>query len=96
MALALLLLLTIVRIPTFGTIEFFDRHTGATTWEWGVWRLWRFGGDARADTLLEGTIYSYAFILVPLIAFVVWARPWRLWSRGPSLVGSSVDGRHRP
>lgn len=77
-ALLALLALTLVRVPTFGLVDEFDRHTGATTWNWEVWRLWRFGGDARTDTLFEGTVYSYAFILVPLLVFAVWSRPWRL------------------
>jgi hypothetical protein len=77
-ALAVLLALTLVRVPTFGSIEVFDRHTGDTTWSWGVWRLWHFGGDVRTDTLFEATVYSYAFILAPALAFALWSRPWRL------------------
>jgi len=86
---ALLLGLTLIRIPTFGTIDAFDPHTGATTWSWGVWRLWRFGGDTRTDTLFEGTVYSYAYILIALLVMLVWSRPWRLLSR-PSRGQSSA------
>jgi len=54
---AALAVLTLIRVPTFNAVDVFDRHTGATTWRWEVWRLWQFGGDVRTDTLLEGTIY---------------------------------------
>ena len=77
-AVAVLVALTLIRVPTFNTIETFDRHTGATTWSWEVWRLWHFGGDARTDTLFEATIYSTAFLLLPALAFAIWSRPWRL------------------
>lgn len=75
---AVLAALTLIRIPTFNMVDTFDRHTGATTWDWEVWRLWHFGGDVATDTLFEGTVYSYAFILLPALAFLVWSRPWRL------------------
>jgi hypothetical protein len=75
---AVLVALTLIRVPTFNTIDTFDRHTGVATWSWDIWRLWRFGGDARTDTLFEATIYSTAFILLPTLAFVIWSRPWRL------------------
>ncbi len=88
---AVLAALTVIRVPTFNTMDTFDRHTGATTWEWEVWRLWRFGGDIATDTLFEGTVYSYAFILLPAVAFGLWSRPWRL-----ARVGRTRPGRRRP
>jgi hypothetical protein len=75
---ALLLALSFVRIPTFNMIDTFDRHTGATTWEWDVWRLWRFGGDVHTGTLFEGTVYGSTVLLLALAAFVLWSRAWRL------------------
>ena len=33
------------RIPTFGAIDAFDRHAGATTWHHELWRLGEAGGD---------------------------------------------------
>jgi hypothetical protein len=75
--LGVLLALTLIRIPTFGTMESFDRFTGDTGWEWKLWRLFRFSGDTTTDTLFEGTVYSYALILFPLIAFALWSRCWR-------------------
>jgi hypothetical protein len=75
--LTVLLALTFIRVPTFGTMQYFDRYTRDTDWEWTVWRLWHFGGDTTTDTLFEGTVYSYALILFPLVAFALWSRCWR-------------------
>jgi hypothetical protein len=74
----LLLAVTFARIPTFNLVDTFDRHTGATTWSWEVWRLWRFEGDVSDGTLFEGTVYSYAYLVFALSAFVIWSRAWRL------------------
>jgi hypothetical protein len=75
---ALLLALSFVRVPTFNMVDTFDRHTGATTREWDVWRLWRFGGDVNSGTLFEGTVYGSTVVLFALAAFVLWSRAWRL------------------
>lgn len=75
---AVLLVVTFVRIPTFNTVDTFDRHTGAKTWEWEVWRLWRFEGDVGTGTLFESTIYRYAYLILSLAAFILWSRAWRL------------------
>jgi hypothetical protein len=75
---AALVTVTLGRIPTFGTIEVFDRHTGATTWHVQLWRLGEFSGDATQDTLFEATIYSYGYLLGLAIAFGLGARLWLL------------------
>lgn len=72
-----LLVLTLVRIPTLGTIDVFDRHTGATTWHYQVWRLGEMGGAARTSTLFEATVYSYAYLIFAAAAFVLGSRLWR-------------------
>ncbi|HEY6595492.1 MAG TPA: hypothetical protein VI011_15550 [Asanoa sp.] len=82
--LAALVALAVVRIPTFGTIDVFDRYTGATTWHIQLWRLGEMGGDTTSQTLLHATVYSYAYLLFPALAFVVAARPWRLLRNRPS------------
>jgi hypothetical protein len=74
----LLLAVTFVRIPTFNMVDTFDRHTGATTWSWEVWRLWRFEGNVSEGTLFEGTVYSYAYLAFALAAFILWSRAWRV------------------
>jgi hypothetical protein len=73
-----LVALSLLRVPTFGAIDVFDRHTGTTTWIWEVSHLWRFGGDTATGTLFEGTVYSAALVLLPALAFAIWSRPWRL------------------
>jgi hypothetical protein len=73
-----LLAVTFIRIPTFNMVDTFDRHTGAKTWEWEVWRLWRFEGDVHTGTLFEGTVYSYAYVIFSLAAFVLWSRALHL------------------
>jgi hypothetical protein len=75
--LSVLIGLTLVRIPTFGTIEVFDRHTGATTWHYQLWRLGEVGGDVRTSTLFEATVYSYAYLIFAALAFVLGSRLWR-------------------
>jgi hypothetical protein len=82
--LAALVALTVVRIPTFGTIDVFDRYTGATTWHLQLWRLGEMGGDTTSQTLFHATVYSYAYLLLPALAYVVAARPWRLRRDRPS------------
>jgi hypothetical protein len=79
--LAALVALTMVRIPTFGTIDVFDRYTGGTTWHNQLWRLGEMGGDTTSRTLFHATVYSYAYLMLPVLAFVVAAR---LLRRRPS------------
>jgi hypothetical protein len=81
--LVILVTLSVVRIPTFGTIDAFDRYTGATTWHIQLWRLAELGGDTTSQTLFQATVYSYAYLLLPALAFFVAARPWRLPRRRP-------------
>lgn len=42
-----------------------------------LWRLGELSGDIETRTLFEATVYSYAFILFPLLAFLVWSRSRR-------------------
>jgi hypothetical protein len=81
--LAVLLTLTVVRIPAFGTIDVFDRYTGATTWHIQLWRLVDMGGDTTSQTFFQATVYSYAYLLLPALAFVLVSRPWRLLRQRP-------------
>lgn len=74
---AMLLLLSLIRIPTFGTIEFFDPHTGSQQWQWGIRYFAEFHGDARTDTLFAGTVFSPAFLVLGTAAFAIAARAWR-------------------
>ena len=69
--------LTLIRIPTFGTINVFDRHTGATAWHYQLWRLGEVGGHVRTGTLFEATVYSYAYLIFATLAFVIGSRLWR-------------------
>lgn len=75
---AALVTLSLVRIPTFGTIEVFDRRTGETRWHVQLWRLGELSGDATQNTLFEATVYSYGYCLVVAVAFAIGARLWRL------------------
>jgi hypothetical protein len=77
-AVAGLLILTTIRIPTAGMVETFDPYTDATRWEWGVRYLCQFHGDVGSQTLFEGSVYWTAFLLVGAAAFLVWSRAWRL------------------
>jgi hypothetical protein len=72
-----LLLLTLVRIPTFGMVTTFDPFTNAQEWHLQLWRLGELSGDILTRTLFEATVYSYSFILFPLLAFLGWSRSWR-------------------
>lgn len=72
-----LLVLTVVRIPTFGMVTTFDAFTNEQEWHLQLWRLGELSGDIATRTLFEGTVYSYSFILVPLLAFLLWSRSWR-------------------
>jgi hypothetical protein len=71
-----LLVLTLVRIPTFGMVTTFDAFTNEQEWHVQLWRLGEFSGDIATRTLFEATVYSYSFILFPLLAFMVWSRSW--------------------
>jgi hypothetical protein len=83
-----LLAADLVRIPTFGMIDTFDPHTGAQRWEWGVRYLCESHGDTRTGTLLEGSVYSTAFLVFGAAAFLIWSRAWRLFRHhAPPLVG---------
>lgn len=76
-----LLLLSLVRIPTFGMVTTFDAFTNKKEWHLQLWRLGEFSGDIATRTLFEATVYSYSFILFPLLAFLVWSRSWRYFAR---------------
>jgi hypothetical protein len=71
---------SLIRIPTFGTIDEFDRHSGATTWHVQLWRFAEMSGDATNDTLAEATVYSYGYVLAAALAFTMGARLWRIRS----------------
>jgi hypothetical protein len=93
----LLAALALIRVPTFNAIDVFDRHTGAMTWSWQVWHLWRFGGDVHTDTLFEADVYWTAFILVGAVAFGIRSYAGRLRglavrSRSASRPGAASDG----
>jgi hypothetical protein len=79
---ALLVLLTLIRIPTFGMVTTFDAFTNQQDWHVQVWRLGELSGDIPTRTLFEATVYSYSFVLFPLIAFLVWSRSWRYFRHG--------------
>jgi hypothetical protein len=72
-----LLCLAIIRIPTFGMVTTFDAFTNAQEWHLQVWRLGELSGDIATRTLFEATVYSYSFLLFPLLAFLAWSRSWR-------------------
>jgi hypothetical protein len=76
-----LLLLTVVRIPTFGMVTSFDAFTNEQDWHVQLWRLGEISGDVSTRTLFEATIYSYSLVLFPLLAFLVWSRAWRYLPR---------------
>jgi hypothetical protein len=76
LTLVALLVLTVVRIPTFGMVTTFDAFTNEQAWHLQLWRLGALSGDIATRTLFEATVYSYSFILFPLLAFLVWSRSW--------------------
>jgi hypothetical protein len=73
-----LLLVAVIRIPTFGMVDMFDAHTGAQEWDWGIRYLFEFRGDIPTSTLFEGDVYWTAFIAFGTAAFLVGSRAWRL------------------
>ena len=75
--LIILATVSLVRVPTFGMIDTFDPHTGATTWHVQWWRLGAMSGDTTSDTLFEATVNSYGFGLAVAAAFILGARLWR-------------------
>lgn len=79
--LAALVLLTLVRIPTFEMVTTFDAFTDADEWHVQLWRLGELSGDIATSTLFEATVYSYSFILFPVLAYLVWSRSWRYLTR---------------
>lgn len=85
-----LLLLTVVRIPTFGMVTTFDAFTNEREWHVQLWRLGELSGDIATRTLFEATVYSYSFLLFPLVAFLLWSRAWRYLAR------KRTDNRQRP
>jgi hypothetical protein len=87
--------LALIRVPSFNTIDVFERHTGATTWSWEVWRLWRFSEDVGTDTLFEANVYWTALVLFAAVAFGVWSRTWRLLDVTPA-AGWSVPAPPPP
>jgi hypothetical protein len=76
-----LLVLAVVRVPTFGMVTTFDAFTNKQEWHVQLWRLGEFSGDIATRTLFEATVYSYSFVLFPLLAFAVWSRAWRYLAR---------------
>jgi hypothetical protein len=76
-----LVLLSVVRIPTFGMVTTFDAFTDAREWHVQLWRLGELSGDIATRTLFEATVYSYSVVLLPLLAFLVWSRAWRYIAR---------------
>ncbi|HSB87992.1 MAG TPA: hypothetical protein VLD86_16885 [Ilumatobacteraceae bacterium] len=84
-----LVTVSLIRIPTFGTIDTFDRHTGATTWHVQLWRFAELSGDATTDTLAEGTVYSFGYLLAAALAFTIGARLWRIRSSRRRRAGRS-------
>jgi hypothetical protein len=78
-----LLVLTVVRVPTFAMVTTFDAFTNEQEWHSQLWRLGEFSGDIGTRTLFEATVYSYSFILFPLLAFLLWSRSWRYLTPKP-------------
>ena len=76
-----LLLLAVVRIPTFGMVTTFDAFTNEQHWHVQLWRLGELSGDITTRTLFEATVYSYSLVLFPLLAFLLWSRAWRYLAR---------------
>jgi hypothetical protein len=76
-----LLVVDLVRIPTFNMVDTFDAHTGKQQWQWSVRYLWQFDGDIRTSTLCQGSVFGTAFLIFGVIAFVTWSRAWRLLRR---------------
>jgi hypothetical protein len=76
-----LLVLTVVRVPTFGMVTTFDGFTNEQEWRLQLWRLGELSGDITTRTLFEATVYSYSLVLFPLLAFLVWSRAWRSVAR---------------
>ncbi len=72
-----LVFVTLIRVPTFGMVTTFDAFTHERQWHVQLWRLGELSGDIATRTLFEATVYSYSFILFPLVAFLVWSRSWR-------------------
>jgi HAAS len=73
-----LLIVDLIRIPTFNMVTTFDAHTGQQQWEWGIRYLCRFGGDIHTHTLFVADLYWTSFVLFGLAAFLIWSRAWRL------------------
>jgi hypothetical protein len=76
-----LVMLSVVRIPTFGMVTTFDAFTDEREWHVQLWRLGELSGDIATRTLFEATVYSYSLVLFPLLAFLVWSRAWRYVGR---------------
>lgn len=76
-----LVVLTLIRVPTFGMVNTFDAFTDGQEWHVQLWRLGAFSGDIATRTLFEATVYSYSFIVFPVLAFLIWSRSWRYVAR---------------
>ena len=60
-----LLVVHLIRIPTFGMIDTFDAHTGQQEWSWGVRYLGQFGGDVATSTFFKGACSGWRFCPPP-------------------------------
>lgn len=86
-----LLVLTVIRIPTFGMVTTFDAFSDQQGWHAQLWRLGELSGDIATRTLFEATVYSYSFLLLPTLAFLIWSRSWRyLANRQPTRSSGTV------
>jgi hypothetical protein len=53
-----LLVLTVLRVPTFGMVTTFDAFSNEQEWHLQIWRLGQLSGDITTRTLFEATVYS--------------------------------------
>jgi hypothetical protein len=75
--LAILLVLQVFRLPTFGVVRWMDPELGGSFWRVSLWPLFRFYGDTNAGYVFDAAVGAWSYLLFPLIAFLLASAFWR-------------------
>jgi hypothetical protein len=86
--LLVLVVLQVVRIPSFGIDA--DPALGSTGWQWRIPHVATFAGDLEEGTLFDVTVYRIGYVVVPALVFAALCWQPRRVRRGWVLLGAAA------
>jgi hypothetical protein len=76
-----LFLIQVVHIPTFGVVKELDPLYGPSYWDFSLWPLFKVWGDTNNGVVLDVHVGVLAYLVVPLVAFLLASCFWRALGR---------------